>query len=104
MSCFTVQPIRIATSTGDESGLLVLIDRRLAAVLSRLEASYHGEARGSWFLEAGFGECAVPPPEPHHHLREALHWIADHMGAEAEIAETELDEIERRFSRSPNRR
>jgi len=102
MSRITVQPIRIATASEDETGLLVLIDRRLAAVLTRLDAACHGEARGRWFVETGFGPCAAPPPEPHHRLSEALRWIADRMGEAASLAEAELHQIERRFGVLPD--
>lgn len=94
MPRLTVQPVRIASSSEDESGVLVFIEGRLAAVLSLLEASYHREAQGRWFLEAGFGRCAVSPPAPHARLRDALRWIADQMNLGATVCETELDEIE----------
>lgn len=100
MSHLTVEPIRIATASEDEAGLLVLIDRRLAAVLSRLDAGYHGEARGRWFVEAAFGDCAVPATPPHARLGDALRWIAERTGGAADVAEAEFREIERRFDNS----
>lgn len=48
-------PITIRTGCRDTQGRLVLIDDELVAVLVRLDDEVHGEARGRWFLEAGFG-------------------------------------------------
>ncbi len=39
--------------------LLVLADGQLAAVLVRLDGEHHTIDVGKWFLEAGFGKCAV---------------------------------------------
>ena len=77
MSYFDVQKIRVATSSEDEEGLIVLADGSLVAVLAKLGGDYHGEATGHWFLEAGFGRCAGAPPSTFATLLEALLWIAE---------------------------
>jgi hypothetical protein len=55
------EPIRIAADTdhADEQARLVLIDGRLAGVLTLLQEEIHAaEHRGRWFLEAAFGNIA----------------------------------------------
>lgn len=47
------QPVRMSLGQ-DQDGRLVFVDDVLVAVLVRLSA-LHGEAAGSWFLEAQFG-------------------------------------------------
>jgi hypothetical protein len=48
-----LKPISIAAI--DSDGVLVFSEAGLIAVLTRL-SGMHGDAAGSWFLEAGFGD------------------------------------------------
>jgi hypothetical protein len=52
-------------------GLLAIIDAQLVAVLVPLDSPIHGERRGGWFLEAGFGQCDGPAQSVFDHLEEA---------------------------------
>jgi hypothetical protein len=53
-----LRPIALATATADNEGRLVLVDGKLAAVLTLLQDKMHAEKRGGWFLEAGLGDWA----------------------------------------------
>ncbi len=53
MTRVSLQPVRVALGE-DHEGRLVFVDEVLVAVLVRL-SELHGEAEGSWFLEAAFG-------------------------------------------------
>lgn len=57
----TLRPVLVETGSADEDGCLVFAHDRLVAVLVRLSAAAHPDEalRGRWFLEAGFGPCAV---------------------------------------------
>jgi hypothetical protein len=100
MSYFNVKSITVATSAQGECGVLVMVEKRLVAVVTRLDASYYGDAAGKWFLEAGFGLCAAPTPEPFSRPSDALRWIADHLEPAAEIGIAELAAIDRALMRS----
>jgi hypothetical protein len=71
----TFQPIRVITGSDDRDGLLVLANAELAAVLVRLDSAVHGDERGAWFLEAGFGPCSAPVQPVFDSLEEAQEWI-----------------------------
>ncbi len=73
------QPIPVSTRSNDEDGRLVLADGRLVAVLVRLAGQEHGELRGGWFLEAGFGCCAVRAPDVFRTLAHAEPWIEQRL-------------------------
>ena len=75
-----LQPIRVMTDSDDREGLLVTIDAYLVAVLVRLDSPAHGEQRGGWFLEAGFGPCGGPSKPVFDQLEEAQDWIATRVG------------------------
>jgi hypothetical protein len=47
-------PVRVATGSDDEEGLLAFAGERLVAVLVRL-SNMHDDLAGSWFVEASFG-------------------------------------------------
>ncbi len=54
------EPAQILLFGDDCHGQLVLINGRLAAVVTRLTAeSYPEDVRGLWQLEAGFGPCGA---------------------------------------------
>jgi hypothetical protein len=48
------RPVRVATGSDDEDGLLAFAGDRLVAVLVRL-SEMHDDMAGLWFLEASFG-------------------------------------------------
>jgi hypothetical protein len=56
---------------------MVLIDGKLAAVLSRLSSDH--ENAGHWFLECGFGPIARCEVE-FEDLNQAKSWIAKQLG------------------------
>jgi hypothetical protein len=70
----TLQPVQVATRTKTESGQLVFVNDRLAAVLVCLPEGY-GEQAGLWFLEAGFGFLAGPDHPTFSSMTEAVTWI-----------------------------
>jgi hypothetical protein len=70
--------ICVATGSADKEGTLVLADGQLLAVLVHLADEIHGDDRGAWFLEAGFGNlaglaCLFPT------LEEAVEWICQRL-------------------------
>ncbi len=57
----TFQPMRVLIDGFDSDGRLILADDQLTAVIVLLEAEHHTPGTtGKWYLEAGFGKCAVP--------------------------------------------
>jgi hypothetical protein len=50
-------PVTIATSSADRDGRLAFINEELVAILIRLEEESHGDERGSWIVETGYGRC-----------------------------------------------
>jgi hypothetical protein len=71
-------PIRVDTGSADEDGRLVLASGRLVGVLLRLADESHGESRGAWFLEAGFGDLAGENPI-FSTLERATEWLRDRL-------------------------
>ena len=69
------------TGHADHEGQLVLADRQLIAILVRLDDEVHGEDRGLWFLEAGFGRVAHPNAPKFDSLDEAQTWIARRLAS-----------------------
>lgn len=69
-----LQPVQVVTGSSDTESHLVFSDGFLVAVLVRLSGD-HGEAVGSWFLEAGFGPVDHPDPPTFADLEEAQDWI-----------------------------
>jgi hypothetical protein len=67
----------------DRDGLLVIVDAELVAVRVRLDSPIHGERRGGWFLEAGFGPCSGPVQSAFDQLEEAREWIATRVSRRA---------------------
>jgi hypothetical protein len=72
--------IRIGNaSPSEEERKLLMIDRRLVAVLSRLSDDYPDpELCGAWFLEAGFGSLAGKH-ETLPTLQDAEDWVLQHL-------------------------
>lgn len=62
----------------DAEGQLILIDDRLAAVVSRLDGGTHlSEHDGQWFVEAGFGPCQPDGAQRlFRSLEQAGRWVA----------------------------
>ena len=75
----TFRPVQVATGSDDQEGRLVLADGRLVAVLVHLAGAEHKELRGGWFLEAGFGSCAVPAPDVFPTIEDAEAWIGEQL-------------------------
>ena len=98
MAKFTLQPVKIASDSEDENGVLVLADGRLVVVLSKLQAAFHGEDHGRWYIEAGFGRCDVSPPPPFENLPDALRWVAGRLG----LADPDLTAAEVSFAGIPD--
>ena len=93
-----LQPAKIATGC-DETGILVLAEDRIVAILIRLDASCHEELQGRWFLEVGFGRCAGTP-EPFERLSDGLLWIARQLDEEVTALADVLAEVDRAFIRA----
>jgi hypothetical protein len=94
---FTIQPASIGTDCEDTRGILVSVENRIIAVFTQLSAEYHGDARGFWFLEAGFGRCAAPPCEPFERLSEGLACLAQRLGRNVTALREELAIADREF-------
>jgi hypothetical protein len=75
-----LQPIRVRTGHQDGEGRLALADGELVAVLVRLDDPVHGDQRGRWFLEAGFGPCGGGPSSViFEDLEEAESWLGTRL-------------------------
>ena len=59
-----LQPTKVDAGSPDHDGFLVVAGDALEAVLVRLADEGHGDLRGHWFLEAGFGRCNPLPQSP----------------------------------------
>lgn len=70
------QPVKVATGSADEDGRLVFHDRKLIAILVRLDDPDHGPAVGQWSLEAGFNGVDSAKPPLFANLTAAERWIA----------------------------
>lgn len=98
MPFFFVQPVKLAVPNPDEDGMLVFADERLIAILSRLLDDFHGDLKGAWFIEAGFGPCDPSlAPSAFRLPSEALRWIAAQAGTEARVTSAELIDIDQRL-------
>lgn len=97
MTSFTLRPVALATDMPDSNGLLVFAEEKLIAVLSRLDASFHGKAKGKWFLEIGFGNGDHHVPAPFDQLSDAVRWIADSLLADGDVSPRQLEEIDQSF-------
>lgn len=69
-----LQPVQVATGSGDTDSHLVFSEGFLVAVLVRLSDD-HEDRAGMWFLEAGFGRVDHPDPPTFSDLDEALNWV-----------------------------
>jgi len=73
-----LQPVQVATGSGDTESQLVFDDGFLVAVLVRLSGDHETYA-GKWFLEAGFGRVDHPHPPMFGDLNEAQAWIVEQL-------------------------
>ena len=55
MTRITYHHIRIGIDGDDEGGLLAMVDGRVVALFTHLTAEFHGDVRGCWHHEFGFG-------------------------------------------------
>jgi hypothetical protein len=77
-----LQPVHVATGSGDTESLLVFADDFLVAVLVHLSDD-HEDSAGMWFLEAGFGPVDDPSPPTFADLDQAQGWIERRLGRAA---------------------
>ncbi len=76
----SLQPVRVATGSPDEKGLLVFdSERRLIAVLVQLSDEHEGNVAGHWFYEMGFGPMDGPDHPTFPDLDVAQEWITKRM-------------------------
>ncbi|MCJ2019501.1 hypothetical protein MKK63_17970 [Methylobacterium sp. J-088] len=69
-----LQPISVDTRSPDQTGMLVLVNGLLVAVLVRLDAPEH-ERPGAWFMEVGLGRLAGVRAPTFDTLEEATRWM-----------------------------
>jgi hypothetical protein len=75
-----LQPVKVATSSTDEEGILIFSRDRLVAVIVRLEAGVHGDRfAGKWNLEATFGTLPFPPDQVFDDVEDAQSWVESHL-------------------------
>src|SRR4051812_5753786 len=75
----TFERTLVNTLSDDVEGRLVRADGHLVAVLVRLDGEEHGNLRGRWLLEAGFGPCSRDPCQVFGTLDAATDWVcAEH--------------------------
>ena len=75
----TLQPVNVMTGSHDQDGRLVFADGQLVAVLVQLDNVVHGDERGGWFLEVGFGPCSRSSQPVFEGLEEALAWVQEQV-------------------------
>ncbi len=77
------QTIRLPTTRPGvtERGFLVFAEDQLMAVVAHLYNSVDDDLRDSWFIEVGFGPCALGPGTNvvFQTPGEAQQWVLDHM-------------------------
>jgi hypothetical protein len=72
----SLAPIPVRLNGHANEGRLVLAGGQLVAVLVRLDGDVDAaELKGRWFLEAGFGPCAVADGPVFRGLDEARAWV-----------------------------
>ena len=65
----------VNTLSNDAEGQLVRANDRLVAVLVRMDGEEHGDLRGHWLLEAGFGPCARDRFQVFPTFDDAANWV-----------------------------
>jgi hypothetical protein len=75
-----LQPIKVATTSSDQHGLLVMRDDFLVAIIVQLEPQNHGEhLAGKWNLEATFDHLPFPPDQVFNDIDHAEAWITNRL-------------------------
>jgi len=69
-----LQPIAVDTRSPDQTGMLMIANGLLVAVLVRLDAPEH-ERRGVWYMEVGLGRLAGVRAPLFDNLEDATRWI-----------------------------
>lgn len=72
-------PVAVATDSADREGYLMLADDELVGVIVKLAGREHGKLQGAFYLEAGFGRCAVMPSETFASLENAGAWARSRL-------------------------
>ena len=80
MPHIALQSAKLATGSPRHDEFLVFADDTLVAVFVRLEDEAHGDVRGQWFLEAGFGPCNTSPGHlSFKSLDDVQRWVLDRL-------------------------
>lgn len=69
-----LQPITVDTHSPDQTGMLVMVNGKLVAVLVRLDTPDH-DRRGAWYMEVGFGRLAGVRAPLFDTPEEAMRWM-----------------------------
>ena len=77
-----LQPISVDTRSPDQTGMLVMSNGLLVAVLVRLDAPEH-EQPGTWFMEVGMGRLAGMRAPKFDTLEDATRWIRQRLKGQA---------------------
>ena len=77
-----LQPVQVATGSGDTESHLVLSEGFLVAVLTRLSDD-HEDRAGMWFLEEGFGRVDTVTRPTFDDFDAAQAWIERRLAAAA---------------------
>ena len=73
-----LQPISVDTASPDRTGMLVLVNGLLVAILVRLDAPEH-DRRGSWFMEVRLGRLAKTRAPLFDTLQDATRWVRQRL-------------------------
>ena len=73
-----LQPISVDTRSPDRTGMLVMANGLLVAILVRLDAPEH-ERRGSWFMEVRLGRLAKTRAPVFDSLQDATRWMRQRL-------------------------
>ncbi len=77
-----LQPISVDTASPDQTGMLVMVNGLLVAVLSSLDAPWH-ERPGAWHMEAGLGPLMGVRAPVFDTLEDAKRWVRRRMQGQA---------------------
>ena len=72
------QPISVDTRSPDQTGMLMLVNGLLVAILVRLDAPEH-ERPGAWFMEVGLGRLARVRAPSFDTLEDATRWVRQRL-------------------------
>lgn len=77
-SLVVLQPISVDTRSPDQTGMLMLVNGLLVAILVRLDAPEH-ERPGAWFMEVGLGRLAGVRAPVFDTLQDATRWVRQRL-------------------------